>query len=77
VNDRIPEFVVRNDANDVSTQIRVQRIGNGFVVKTGLDPIFYSTIQEAAQAIAQGLVETDWEYIDVTATRTPQPRKSR
>ena len=50
------EFVVRDEPNDVSVQIRIQKIGNGYVVKTGKSPVFYPTIEEAAQAIKEGLV---------------------
>ena len=50
------EFVVRNEPNDVSVQIRIQKIGNGYVVKTGMSPVYYPTIEEAAQAIKDGLV---------------------
>lgn len=50
------EFVVRNEPNDVSVQIRIQKIGNGYVVKTGISPVFFHTIEEAAQAIKDGLV---------------------
>lgn len=50
------EFVVRDEPNDVSVQIRIQKIGNGYVVKTGKSPVFYPTIEEAAQAIKDGLV---------------------
>jgi hypothetical protein len=50
------EFVVRNDPNDVSIQIRIQKIGNGYVVKTGKSPVFYSTIEEAAICIKDGLI---------------------
>jgi len=50
------EFVVRNEPNDVSVQIRIQKIDNGYVVKTGMSPVYYPTIEEAAQAIKDGLV---------------------
>lgn len=52
------EFVVRSEPNDVSVQIRIQKIGNGYVVKTGKSPVFYSTIEEAAISIKDGLIHS-------------------
>ena len=50
------EFLVRSDPNDTSIQVKVQKIANGYVVKTGRLPVYYSTIEEAAQSISDGLV---------------------
>ncbi len=50
------EFIVRNEPNDTSIQVRVQKIGNGYVVKTGNLPVYFPTIEEAAQAIKDGLI---------------------
>lgn len=57
----IPELVVREDPNDVSAQIRVQRIENGFLVRAGKTPIFYSSIEEAADAVKASLIRGFWE----------------
>lgn len=56
----IPKFVVRDDANDISTQVRVQLITNGFIVRTGAEPIHYPDIESAAEAVKQGLLAADW-----------------
>ena len=57
---QLPEIVVREDNNDISIQIRVQRVANGFLVRTGKAPVFYSTIDETATAISSGLVQIVW-----------------
>jgi hypothetical protein len=56
----IPQFVVRDEQNDYSTQVRVQRISNGFVVRTGSEPVFYATIEQAAEAVRLGLIAARW-----------------
>lgn len=56
------EFVVREEPNDTSIQIRVQKIGNGYVVKTGNLPVYFPTIEEAAQAIKDGLISAMNNY---------------
>jgi len=53
-------FVVNVDSNHESTHLRVQKIGNGFVVRTGRTPIFYGDIQSAADAIRDGLITIEW-----------------
>ncbi len=55
-----PEIVVREDNNDISVQIRIQRVANGFLVRTGRAPVFYPPIDEAAAAISTGLVQIVW-----------------
>ena len=57
---QLPEIVVREDNNDISIQIRVQRVANGFLVRTGKAPVFYFTIDETAAAISSGLVQIVW-----------------
>jgi len=54
------QLIVRNEPNDVSVQLRVQQIGNGFVVKTGKSQVYYATIVEAADAIRQVLISANW-----------------
>jgi len=56
----IPKFTVKNERNDVGTQVRVQQLENGFVVRTGNKPIHYTTIEEAADAVRAGLVAAPW-----------------
>lgn len=59
-NKPVPKFLVREEQADISTQVRVQRINNGFVVRTGSDPIFYPDIESAADAIKEGLIAARW-----------------
>jgi hypothetical protein len=67
---QIPDFIVRNEVNDTSTQLRIQKIGNGFVVKAGIEPIFYPTIEDAADAIYHGVLAIEWEV----PSKTRKPR---
>ena len=53
-------FVITVDSNHESTHLRIQKIGNGFVVRTGKVPIFYEDIQSAANAITSGLTALVW-----------------
>jgi len=55
-----PEIVVREDNNDISVQIRIQRVANGFLVRTGRAPIYYPNIEEAAAAISGSLIQIVW-----------------
>ena len=56
----IPKFEIKSERNDTSTQVRVQELENGFVVKTGDKPIHYPNIEEAAEAVKQGLIAAEW-----------------
>ena len=53
----VPEFVVRRDNNDISIQLRVSCIGNGYLVKTGGSPIYYATKEDMAKAVYLGLLK--------------------
>jgi hypothetical protein len=55
-----PEIIVREDNNDISIQIRVQRVANGFLVRTGRAPIYYPNIEKAAAAISSSLIQIVW-----------------
>lgn len=57
---KTPKFDVKKERNDVSTQVRVQQLENGFVVRTGGKPIHYPTIEEAAEAVKAGLITAKW-----------------
>ena len=67
---QIPDFIVRNEVNDTSTQLRIQKIGNGFIVKAGIEPIFFPTIEDAADALYHGILAIEWEV-------PPKTRKPR
>jgi hypothetical protein len=59
----LPELIVREETNDVSVQIRVQRIENGFLVRAGKTPVFYVDIETAAEAIKSALIKTNWPSV--------------
>jgi len=61
--DHIPKLIVRDEQNDVSTQLRIQQIANGFVVRSGGDPIFYPNIEEVAEAVRLGILQIQWPII--------------
>lgn len=61
-------FVVNVDSNHESTHLRIQKIGNGFLVRTGKAPIFYENIRSVADAISDGLIATKWR-LSVTANK--------
>jgi len=65
--DTTPKFEVKTERNDTTTQVRVQELENGFVVKTGGKPIHYGTIEEAADAVKQGLIAAKWPSKKATA----------
>lgn len=58
------ELVVKEEFNDVSVQIRLQRIENGFLVRAGKTPVFYPEIKDAADAIRTALLNTKWPGAD-------------
>lgn len=53
----VPEFVIRKDGNDISVQLRVSCIGNGYLVKTGGAPLYYAAKEEMAKAVYLGLLQ--------------------
>lgn len=57
---KTPKLSLQQDRNDVSVHIRVQQMENGFAVKTGNKPIHYPTIEEAAEAVKDGLIDAPW-----------------
>jgi hypothetical protein len=57
----MPNFVVTHEGNDVTTSVRITKIQNGFILRTGDKPIFYATIGEVADAVKAGLLQLDWK----------------
>ena len=53
----VPEFVIRRDGNDISIQLRVSCIGNGYLVKTVGAPHYYAAKEEMAKAVYLGLLQ--------------------
>jgi hypothetical protein len=65
VSKDIPTITVNKDKNDVSVQIRILRIKNGYLVRGGHgsgEPVHYPTVEEAAEAVKQGLIKAFWEF---------------
>lgn len=58
----IPDLIVRDEPNDVSIQIRIQKIENGFLVRAGGLPVFYANIETTADAISKALLKTKWPW---------------
>jgi len=59
VSKDIPTITVNKDKNDVSVQVRVLKIKNGYLVRGGHgsgEPVHYSTVEEAADATKQGII---------------------
>lgn len=56
----VPELVIKEELNDVSAQLRVQKIENGFLVRAGKTPVFYKSIAEAAEAVKLALLNASW-----------------
>jgi hypothetical protein len=59
----VPEFVVRRDGTDISVQLRVSCIGNGYLVKTGGAPIYYATKEDMAKAVCLGLLNLNSQKV--------------
>tara|TARA_Y100000004_G_C8821156_1_gene371982 strand:+ start:541 stop:747 length:207 start_codon:yes stop_codon:yes gene_type:complete len=59
----VPNFQIRKEsATDVSTQIRIQKIANGFVVRGHADPpIHYDSQEKLAEAIKAGILKISWD----------------
>jgi hypothetical protein len=60
----VPEFVVRRDGTDISIQLRVTSIGNGYLVKTGGTPLYYATKEGMAKAVYAGLLKMSDSIIE-------------
>lgn len=71
-NTKIPKFKIVSEKNDVTTLIRVQQIQNGFVVRGGGSPIHYSTMEQTAEAIKDGLVALNWPVLSTNKEATCQ-----
>lgn len=66
-----PEFNVTSDGNDVTTVIRITKIENGFLLRTGKKPIHYPEIESLAEAVSNGIKKIDWEK-DARSNRSPK-----
>lgn len=54
-----PKITVRfkKQANDHSAVIRIARIENGFLIKTGGDPVYFSDMDTASASLRDALLE--------------------
>lgn len=53
---------VHRHGNEKFIQIRVQRIENGYLLRTGSEPIHYPTIESLADAVRNKILETESEW---------------
>ncbi len=61
-NNEVPNLQVRKDTNDISTQIRIQKIANGFVVRGHAGtPIHYESQEKLAEAVKVGILRLQWD----------------
>lgn len=56
-----PKFSVTSEGNDTTTVIRITKIENGFILRTGGKPIHYPDISKLAQAVKDGIMAINWE----------------
>jgi len=54
--------IIDNEPTDISCQVRVNLMQNGFALKHKDEPIFYPTIEECAEAVKQGLIAAFAKY---------------
>ena len=58
---------VQTAPNDVSAQLRIQRIRNGWLLKTGDTPVYYENVQELAAAVSAAIINTPWPNVEKDA----------
>lgn len=77
---KIPKFSLIKDGHDISTQVRIVCVANGFLVRTGgSPPVHYSSIAAVIRGISAGLKQLDWPTTEnnstVKITNSKQQRK--
>jgi|SaaInlV_100m_DNA_3_1039692.scaffolds.fasta_scaffold76353_2 hypothetical protein len=61
----VPILAIRdNEPTDISCQVRVNLMRNGYALKHKDEPIFYPTIEECAEAAKQGLIAAFASYAE-------------
>jgi hypothetical protein len=69
----LPKFGVTSEGNDVTTSVRITKIQNGFILRTGGKPIHYPEIGALADAVREGIMAIDWEEAkDERSDRKPK-----
>jgi hypothetical protein len=69
----VPILAIRdNEPTDISCQVRVNLMQNGYALKHKDEPIFFSTIEECAEAVKQGLIVA---FADYTKSKPPLLRE--
>lgn len=58
---------VQTTPNDVSAQLRIQRIRNGWLLKTGDTPVYYADVRELADAVSAAIISTPWPNVEKEA----------
>lgn len=60
---------VQTTPNDVSAQLRIQRIRNGWLLKTGDTPVYYENVQELAAAVSAAIINTPWPNVEKDSSK--------
>lgn len=55
------KLVVKKNGNDTGVHIRVQKIINGFVIRSASGPVHCASIEEVAETIKRGLLTANWD----------------
>ena len=71
----LPKFSVISEGNDTTTTVRITKIENGFILRTGGKPIHYPDIKKLANAVYEGILAINWEEPN-DRTNKPKPNKS-
>ena len=59
-NNKVPEFEIRTEKNDVNTRITVQQAQDGYFVRHRELPIHFDSLEDAAEAVKQGILNAKW-----------------
>ena len=75
---QVPKFNLIKDGHDVSTQCRIIKVANGFLVRTGGSaPVHYSSIAAVIRGISSGLKKLDWPKDEKPAVQVSNSRQQR
>jgi hypothetical protein len=70
----LPKFSVTSEGNDTTTTVRINKIENGFILRTGGRPIHYPDITKLAKAVSEGILAINWEEPN---DRTNKPKSNK
>ena len=70
----LPKFTVTSEGNDTTTNVRITKIENGFILRTGGKPIHYPDITKLAKAVSDGILAINWEEPKNDRTNRSKPK---